>query len=316
MERPVILITHPLPATWLAPYQDEYQFIFGPEHPAGLSTYLQPWFGQAQGIISLLCDPIQAEELKRMPQIKVIGNLAAGTDNIDLDYCRQHGILVGNTPDVLTDATADATLALLLAVTRNLIPATRDASEGRWQMWEPAGWLGIQLTGKTMGIYGMGRIGRAVARRASSFGLEIIYHNRHPVAGESYRFVDFPALLRESDIISIHAPLNEESRGKFDREAFSQMRSGSILINTGRGPIVRTEALVEALEHGPLKAAGLDVTDPEPLPPDHILYRMANCLILPHIGSATEETRAKMTKMTLENIRAGLTRQPLPYPVK
>jgi glyoxylate reductase len=315
MSLPLVIVTHPLPEEWLQKYVGQFEFVFGPAHQPGFSVKLLDENRSASAVLSLLCDRIGEAEIEQLPNLRVIANLAVGYDNIDLTACRKRGIRVGNTPGVLTDATADLAMALLLASSRGIIPAEQDAREGRWQMWEPAGWLGGSLAGKTLGIYGMGKIGQAVAQRATAFGMTCIYHNRKPVDGIALDYVSFDELLQRSDFISIHAPLNDQSRGRFDLAAFSKMKPGVTLINTGRGPIIQTDDLVQALREGLIQAAALDVTDPEPLPPDHPLYGLRNCLIVPHIGSATTETRRQMTEMALENIFAGLQNMSLPFEV-
>jgi glyoxylate reductase len=316
MKKHLVIVTHPLPEQWLQPYRDQFEFVFGPAHQAGFDSAIIKQNPQAVAVLSLLCDRIGEMELIQLPNLKVVANLAVGFDNIDLAACKAKGIRVGNTPGVLTDATADLAMSLLLASSRVLIEAERDAREGRWYMWEPAGWLGESLSGKVLGIYGMGKIGQAVAHRAQAFGMEVIYHNRKSVEGCPYGYVSLEDLLKKSDFISIHAPMNNESRGRFGMQAFKLMKSTATVINTGRGGIIRTGDLVTALKEGIIHAAALDVTDPEPLPADHELYTLPNCLILPHIGSATTETRRKMTDMAMENILAGLTGNPLPYEVE
>lgn len=316
MSLPLVIVTHPLPEDWLQNYVKQFDFVFGPAHQPGLSKQLLDEHRNADAVLSLLCDRMGEAEIALFPNLKVIANLAVGYDNIDLTACRKRGVRVGNTPGVLTDATADLAMALLLASSREIIPAERDAREGRWQMWEPTGWLGESLSGKTLGIYGMGKIGQAVAQRAEAFGMTCIYHNRKPVDGIALEYVSFTKLLQRSDFISIHAPLNDQSRGRFDLAAFRTMKTGATIINTGRGPIIRTDDLVQALREDMIRAAALDVTDPEPLPLDHPLYTLKNCLIVPHIGSATTETRRRMTEMAMENICAALEGKPLPYEVK
>ncbi len=239
MEKPIILVTHPLPEEWIVQYRDRAEFMFGKEHRPGIADSLLPYLVKASGMICLLCDRVDKELLEKMENLQVISNMAAGTDNIDLVECLRRKIKVGNTPDVLTNATADLTMALLLALTRNIIPASNDARSGMWQMWEPAGWLGVELSGKTMGIYGMGKIGKAVAERARAFGMSIIYHNRNRLDVHSLpfpaAFVEFEELLTQSDVISIHAPYNEESNLRFNQNAFEKMKQSAMLINVGRG---------------------------------------------------------------------------------
>lgn len=317
-EKPLVLITHPLPEAWIKSLHKKYTVIVGPDNETGISPSLAWCFAEVEAILCLLCDRIGREVLQEMPRLKVIANLAAGIDNIDMDYCQSHHILVGRTPGVLTNATADLTLALLLAVVRNLPEAARAARSAEWKMWHPARWLGSDLEGRTLGIYGMGEIGKAVARRALPFGVKIIYHNRkrYPANELDFpaSFVSFDRLVEKSDIISIHAPLNAESKSKFNAAVFQKMKPSAILVNVGRGSIIQMNDLYAALRNGWIRAAGLDVTDPEPLLPTHPLYELPNCLILPHIGSATEETRAKMAAMAVKNIIAGIAGRPLPYP--
>lgn len=195
--------------------------------------------------------------------------------------------------------------------------AADDAKKGKWKMWHADKWLGNDLHGATLGVIGMGRIGTAVARRAVSFGMKIVYYSKSAKLDLKTEFgaekVEFDELLRVSDIISLHAPINSETYHIIDQDAFRRMKPGVILLNTARGGEVDTNALYQALVSGQVSAAGLDVTDPEPLPPDHPLYQLPNCIILPHIGSGTIQTRRKITEMTCENLLAGLYGQQLPY---
>jgi glyoxylate reductase len=252
----------------------------------------------AHGLLCLLTERIDAELLAACPDLRVIANYAVGTDNVDLDACRARGIGVGRTPDVLTDATADLAFALLLAVARRL----PEAMAAEWRTFEATRWLGTELAGKTLLIVGPGRIGRAVGRRAEGFGMEVEYAGRDD---------DVAAALARADVVSLHAPLTDATRGMIDARS---LKPGALLINTARGPLVDQAALLEALESGHLGGAGLDVTDPEPLPPDDPLRAAPNLLVLPHIGSATREARAAMTRLSVENLRAGLAGEPLPHP--
>lgn len=256
----------------------------------------------AEGLLCLLTERIDADLLDACPSLKVIANYAVGTDNVDLVACRERGIAVGRTPDVLTDATADLAWALLLAVARRLPEAAAAVRAGQWHTWEPRGWLGTGLRGRRLLIVGPGRIGRAVGERAAGFGMDVVYAGR----GD-----DLAAALAEADVVSVHAPLTDATRGLVDPRA---MKPGAILVNTARGALVNPGALREALRSGHLAGAGLDVTDPEPLPPDDPLLDAPNLLVLPHIGSATREARAAMTRICVENLRAGLAGDPLPYP--
>jgi glyoxylate reductase len=258
-----------------------------------------------EGFLCLLTDRIDAELLDAAPSLKVIANYAVGTDNIDLEACAARGIAVGCTPGVLTDATADLTWALILAVARRLPVAAAAVRDGEWNTMEPARWLGMGLAGRTLGVIGAGRIGQAVARRAEGFGMEVILAGR----------ADDPLeVVAASDVITLHAPLTEATRGLIGEQALSRTKPGAILVNTSRGGLVDQEALADALREGRLAGAGLDVTDPEPLPPDHPLLEAPNLLVLPHVGSATHDAREAMTELCVANIEAGLAGRPLPYP--
>jgi glyoxylate reductase len=207
-------------------------------------------------------------------------------------------------------------MALLLSSARILPEASKDARDGLWRTWSPVGWLGADLRGATLGIVGMGKIGKAVTERSKGFGLKVVYTGTkylpdvEKTYGAQYRSLD--DLLGESDFVSLHCPLTAETRGLMDLANLQKMKPSAILINTARGPIVVTDALVRALREGWIAGAGLDVTDPEPLPPDHPLYDLPNCLIVPHIGSATHGTRRRMAEMACENLLAGLEAQKLP----
>lgn len=253
--------------------------------------------------------------LQEAPRLRVVSNMAVGVDNIDLAACTRRGIPVGNTPGVLTEATADLTMALLLAAARRLPESSRDAREGRWTTWSPTGWLGADLQGATLGIVGMGKIGQAVAARARGFGLRLLYADRHarPEAEESLgaNRVELADLLKHSDFVSLHVPLTSETRHLVNEKTLRAMKRTALLVNTARGGVVDTAALVRALGEGWIGGAALDVTDPEPLAPNHPLYSFPNCLIVPHIGSATVGARRRMAELACENLLAGLEGRPL-----
>ncbi len=316
-KKPIILQTHSLPADWLGDQLDDYQVILGDDSQRGIDPILEEFLPEAAGILSLLDDPLPGEILARAPKLKVISNLAVGTDNIDIPYCTSKGIPIGHTPGVLTDGTADLTLALLLSVCRGLPSASLDAKQGRWASWDPAGWLGEDLRNATVGILGLGKIGTAVAERLVPFGPRLIFTNRTPQPEKATRLgavqVDLDQLLSESDFLCLHVPLTDQTEGLIGRDAFGKMKRNLILINAARGAVIDTDALVEALTEKRILAAGLDVTDPEPLPPDHPLYQLDNCLITPHIGSATKNTRKVMAEIALTNLKAGIQGQPLPF---
>lgn len=313
----VVLMTYKLPEDWQSDTLADYQVILPEGDQKGISSKLRERLADASGIFCLLDDPIPAEILHNAPKLKVISNMAVGVDNIDLEACTRLGIPVGHTPGVLTDGTADLTVALLLSVGRQLPKASEDARLGRWSSWNPTGWLGTDLRDSTIGIVGLGKIGYAVAQRLSGFGPQIIFTSKNPKPEKARtldaRQVSLDELLRSSDIICLHTALTDETKGMIDKSAFQIMKKSAILINAARGPVVKTDDLVEALESGQIRAAGLDVTDPEPLPPDHPLFRLENCLITPHIGSATHHTRKSMAEIALRNLVAGLSGYPLPH---
>jgi glyoxylate reductase len=273
------------------------------------------------GLLSLLSDRIDGEVFDAAgSQLKVVGNFAVGFNNIDVNEARQRGIAVGNTPDVLTDATADIAVALLLSVARQLAQAASAVEKNEWKTWEPLGWIGLDLKGKTLGIVGMGRIGTAVAQRLhGGWNMRVIYSSRQskPDVDRELRaeHVDLQRLLRESDFVSVHTPLNSETQALLGAEEFGLMKPTCVLVNTSRGEILDQAALAVALERRLIFAAGLDVCVPEPLLADSPLRKLDNCYILPHIGSATVEARDAMSLRAAQNIMAGLRGQPLPFPV-
>jgi glyoxylate reductase len=253
-------------------------------------------------------------------QLKVISQMSVGYDNIDVKAAQSRGIPIGNTPGVLTDATADLAFALLLAAARRIVEGVEYIREGKWRTWEPMALLGGDLSGATLGIIGLGRIGEAVARRAKGFDLRIIAYspskNPSDVAQLGVELVSLDTLLQESDYVSLHAPLNVQTRGLINAEALKKMKQSAILINTARGPIVDQQALYEALKSGVIRGAALDVTNPEPMAPDDPLLSLPNVTIVPHIGSASQRTRDKMATMAAENLIAGVYGKLLPNHVK
>lgn len=264
----------------------------------------------ADAMITMLSDPVTEKVIDALPAPSIIAQYAVGYDNIDIDAARRAGVTVTNTPGVLTDATADFAMALLLAVARRVPAADAYVREGRFTRWETTTLLGTELSGRTIGILGLGRIGAALARRAIGFGMRVIYHNRsraNPTVERetTARYVSFERLLSESDILSIHASLNEDSRGLFDAETFAKMKRGAILINTGRGPIVREADLARALQSGQLGGAGLDVFEDEP-EVHPALLNLDNVVVAPHLASATETARHRMSQMCGEAVDAFL----------
>lgn len=256
-------------------------------------------------ILCLLSNKIDKEIIDSLPKLKVIANYAVGYNNIDIEYATQKKIWVTNTPDVLTDATADLAFALLLATARRIVEADKFTREGRFKIWQSDLMLGKDLKGKTIGIIGAGRIGQAFGKRTTGFGMKILYYDKKRIPEfekeTNSKFVNLTQLLKKSDFISIHTPLNKETYHLIDKKEFEHIKEGSILINTSRGEIINEKELVNALKSGKLFAAGLDVYEFEPKITKDLL-RMKNVVLLPHIGSATIETRNKMAELAAKNI--------------
>jgi glyoxylate reductase len=274
---------------------------------------------QADALAVTLTEHIDADVLDRAPRLKVVAVYAVGYDNVDVAAATRRGIVVTNTPDVLTETTADLVWALILAVTRRIPEADRLVREGRWEGWSPAQLLGADVFGKTLGIVGMGRIGRAVARRAMGFGMAVLYYTQHPLRHEEeveWHAKHLPLLqvLQGADIVTIHTPLTDSTRGLIGKAELAVMRRSAYLINTARGAIVDEAALAEALEQGRLAGAGLDVYQHEPRVYPRLLA-LPNTVLLPHIGSATTETRMKMGLMVADNITAVLEGRKAPHRV-
>lgn len=262
---------------------------------------------------------VDGELMDRMPHLKVISNHGVGVDHIDVVAATERGLPVGNTPGCLNAGTADMTMALLMASARNIVIGDHFARSPEFTHYDPAILIGREVTGSTLGIVGMGRIGKEVVKRASAFDMRILYHNRNrDEAAESELGVEYRSLddlLRESDYVSLNCPLTPETTGMIGRAQLELMQPTATLINMARGPVVVTDDLCEILTAGRIHGAALDVTDPEPLPRDHPLLKLENLVIVPHLGSASHRTRQRMMEMTIENLSAGLAGRELPYQV-
>jgi len=273
------------------------------------------------GVLTLLTDRVDDEFLDAAgPQLKVVSNYAVGFDNVDVPACTARGIPVGNTPGVLTETTADLAFALMMAAARRLPEGDRYVRAGKWKTWGPMLLLGPDVHGATIGIVGFGRIGQAVARRAAGFGMKILYHDVQQAdpaaeAEHSATFLPLEKLLAQADFVSLHVNLTPETRGLINAEKLGWMKPTAVLVNTSRGPVVDGAALATALRDGQIFAAALDVTDPEPIPTDDPLLSLDNCLVVPHIASASHATRSKMAEMAAANLLAGLRGERLPTPV-
>ena len=270
-----------------------------------------------EGFVALLTDRIDASLLDLAPRLKVVSNFAVGFNNIDVTAATARGIAVGNTPGVLTDATADMAFCLLIAAARRLVESHQYSLSGQWKTWEPLGHLGQDLVGRTLGIIGMGRIGVALAKRCRlGWNMKVLYHDVYQNATAESELnakrVDMDTLLKESDFVSVHTDLNDQTRGMMGAEQFKKMKRTAVLINTARGPLVDQKALAAALADKTIFAAGLDVTDPEPPASNDPLLKLPNCIVAPHIASATVQTRNAMANICADNLLAGLRGQKLP----
>ncbi len=271
------------------------------------------------GLLSLLTDKVDDELLDAAPNLRVVANLAVGFDNIDVDACTFRGVLCGNTPGVLTETTADFAFALLMAAARRVVEGDRFTREGKWKTWGPLLLLGQDVHHSTLGLVGLGRIGCEMAKRAKGFSMKVMYYDM--VRREDLEqaggciYADLDTVLQEADFVSIHTPLTPETRHLMNAERFKMMRPSAILINSARGPIVDTLALNDALRNGTIAGAALDVTDPEPIPMDSPLLGAPNCIIAPHIASASVVTRSRMSEIAAGNIIRGLRGEPMPAPL-
>ncbi len=316
MSKPKVFVTRRIPEKGLALIRDFCDLDLWPDEMPPTRAELLRHVRGVEGLLSLLTERIDGEVMEAAgAQLKVISNLAVGFDNIDVEAATARKIPIGNTPDVLTDATADFAFALLMAVARRIPEAERYVHEGRWKTWGPMVLLGAELTGATLGLIGFGRIGKAMARRAQGFHMRVIYYDpqeTQPEADMPASRVDFERLLAESDFVSLHTPLTADTRHLIDARALAHMKPNAILINTARGPVVDPEALYQALKEKRILGAGLDVTEPEPLPADSPLLTLDNLVITPHIASGSQATRAQMAWMAARNLIAGVKGEPLP----
>ncbi|MHA1266429.1 MAG: 2-hydroxyacid dehydrogenase [Candidatus Helarchaeota archaeon] len=312
MHKNKVFITRKLPQTPALDYLQTIATISihpGPGPPS--PSILRQSVTGCSGILTMLSDRITKEVIAAAgPSLKIISNYAVGFNNIDVTYATQKGILVAHTPDVLTETTADLTWALLLAVARRVVEADTLVRSERWTGWEPTFMLGTDLQHKTLGIIGLGRLGLAVAKRASAFNMKVIYYSRtrkHNYESQfHFQYKPLPDLLRESDFISVHVPLTAETEGLIGTEEFNLMKPTAIFINTSRGKVIDEDALVIALKSSKIRGAGLDVFRAEPTH-NRALFKLSNVILTPHIGSATLETRIQMAELAITNLIYGLT---------
>ena len=310
--KPKVYVTRRLPDTVTSRLRDRLDVdIWDVEdEPVPRDTLLRSVNG-VQGVLCLLTDRIDEEFLRAAPEVRVVANMAVGYDNIDVAACTRHKVMITNTPGVLTETTADLAFGLLLATARRIPESEQVLLKGQWKTWSPMFLAGLDVHGATLGIAGLGRIGEAVAKRAQGFSMRLLYWDKvrklsvEESLGVEYR--RFDDLLRESDFITIHLPLEAETRGLFGEREFGLMKPSAVLINTARGPIVQMQALYDALVGKKIWAAGLDVYDADPVSPDDPVVNLDNVVALPHIGSASIATRVKMASMAAENLIAGLS---------
>ncbi len=319
MDKPKVFVSRALPDEGLALMADVCHVEVWPQETPPPREMLLEKVRGIDGLLSLLEDQVDGPLLDAAgPQLKVISNYAVGFDNVDVAAATARGIPVGNTPGVLTETTADLAFALLMAGARRLVEAAAYVQAGKWRSWHPTLLLGHDVHGATLGIVGMGRIGQALARRASGFGMKVLYYDPFCDANKGLDVqaevcCSLPDLLAKSDFVSLHVPLTDQTRHLIDAEALGQMKPTAVLVNTSRGPVIDMEALYDALSKDQIAYAALDVTEPEPLPADHKLLSLPNCLVVPHIGSASVATRRRMAVMAAENLLAGLKGERLPH---
>jgi glyoxylate reductase len=316
--RPRVFVARVIPDEGLDPIRAAGDLDLWTDELPPLRDELLRRVAGVDGLLSLLTDRVDDELLDAAgPQLKVISNYAVGFDNIDVAACTRRRIPAGNTPGVLTETTADLAFALLMAAARRLDQGSRYVRAGSWKTWGPMLLLGVDVHGATLGVVGFGRIGREMAKRAAGFGMRVVYHDVQRASPEdeadlNATHVDFDALLAEADFVTLHVNLTEETHHLIDAGALSRMKPTAVLVNTSRGPVVDHAALHQALRDGRIFAAALDVTDPEPLPADSPLLTLDNCLVVPHIASASRVTRGRMAAMAAENLLAGLRGERLP----
>jgi glyoxylate reductase len=320
MTRPKVYITRrlPQPALDIVASACDYTIWDVEEQPVPRDVLFRE-SAAVDGVLTILSERIDQEFLDAAPRCRVVANMAVGYDNVDLPALTRRGVLLTNTPGVLTETTADLAWTLLMATARRIVEGQKLIEAGKWASWSPMFMVGQDIYGATLGIVGAGRIGAALARRAAGFNMRLLYHNRRPSpdlereTGAQYRGLD--DLLREADFVVVLLPLSDETRGMFGAREFALMKPTAVFVNAARGAIVNEVALAEALKLGCPWAAGLDVFEKEPIGPDHPLLQLPNLVAVPHIGSATVATRTRMATTAATNLVAALTGQPVPNPV-
>lgn len=305
-DRPLVAVTRIIPDAGLEMLRDVAEIRLWEEELPPSPEQLDELLDGADGALTLLTDRIDGPVLDRHPQLKVVSNFAVGFDNVDVPAATERGVAVCNTPNVLNDATAEMAFTLMTAAARRVVESADYVRDGKWKTWGPKLLMGQELTGATLGIVGFGRIGKKLARMVQGFDMTVlvndVYHD--PAAEEEFgvSYVSIDELLQRSDFVSLHVLLNEDTHHLISTEQFARMKKTAVLVNAARGPVVDTDALVTALTNGDIFAAGLDVTDPEPLPADHPLVSLPNCTVVPHIASATVTSRDNMATLAAANV--------------
>lgn len=314
MSKPKIYITRKLPGHLLANFQDELEIrMWDSETVPVPQDVLYEEAKKVDGILCLITEKIDQAFIEENKHLKIIANMAVGYDNINVEAARKQGIIVTNTPDVLTETTADLTFALLMATARRLLEASSYIYQDKWKDWAPFMLAGRDIHQQTIGIVGMGRIGQAVARRARGFNMNVLYHNRsrNEVAEKELaaQYVEFDDLLEQADFVVSLLPYSEATKDTFNEAAFAKMKNSAIFINVSRGGVVDEDALFTALKNKTIQAAGLDVFEYEPIDSSHPFTKLDNVVLLPHIGSASVQTREAMATLSLKNLAAVLQGQ-------
>lgn len=319
--KPIIVVMRKVDDSFLVPLQQEYEVLMSSQ--TDQSVFWEQMKEVSDRVVALwttLDDKITGEMIEQLPNLKVIANMAVGYNNIDLAVAQQKDIIVCNTPDVLSDTTADLAFGLLMMAARQLPQAEQALRRGEWKAWEPFGFAGLDIHGSSLGIIGMGRIGQALAKRATGFDMTVKYHNRNrkPEAEEQLgvAYATMEEILKTCQFVAVFSPLTPETKGMIGREQIAMMREDAVFINAARGEIVDEQALYEALRDGKIYGAGLDVFEKEPITKDHPLLSLPNVVALPHMGSASIQTRTKMAQMNVESILAVLNKQEPVYTVQ
>ncbi|MCP3028268.1 D-glycerate dehydrogenase [Halobacillus sp. A5] len=311
MEKPYIFITRKLPENLIEEFREQFDIkMWESEDQPVPRKVLEDEAVKAQGLLTMLTDQVDEELINSAEDLRIVANMAVGYDNIDVEAAKKYNVTVTNTPEVLTDTTADLTFTLLLTAARRIVEAVDYVKGGEWGPWSPFLLAGSDVHHKKLGIIGMGRIGEAVAKRALGFDMDVVYYNRsrkEEVEKKlNIRYEEWSELIASSDYVICLVPLTDQTKHLFNNQAFKEMKDSAIFVNASRGPVVNEQHLLEALRAGEIRGAGLDVFEEEPISSAHPLLAMDNVVCLPHIGSASTETREAMIELSLKNLEGHL----------